>query len=325
MTRRRALSLLFILFLPAACSQFTTVPAQTRGPRCFATLPAAAHVLVLTSTLPRFGMPPREFSRPEAPAAEDLAYPNYNIQVLVRAVGMAIMFYDSIDTTKDLPSNLRSLAPTLAAADKLRREDNDDEAIKTYRSITGGDIDMPRLARSYFGQALIFAKIPEQRKKATQLLRQAVYYMPDNSDASLALAMNYCFQQEWDNAMMAARRAVLLQPNDATARYWLGWIYFHGLQNNADAMAHLQEALRLKPNDEHALQELGVVSVYRGQYANAVTLLQRVIRLKANNAEAYWFLGIAYLKMDDRPQAQQVYRTLQRINKDLAREFAARM
>jgi len=152
-----------------------------------------------------------------------------------------------------------------------------------------------------------------------------VYYMPDNSDASLALAMNYCFQQEWDNALMAARRAVLLQPNDATARYWLGWIYFHGLQNNADAMAHLQEALRLKPTDEHALHELAVVSVYRRQYEDAVTLLQRVIRLKPNNAEAYWFLGITYLKMDDRPQAQQVYRTLQRINKDLAREFAARM
>ena len=97
------------------------------------------------------------------------------------------------------------------------------------------------------------------------------------------------------------------------------------MQDDAAAMSHLQEALRLKPADEDALHELAVVSVYRGQYANAVTLLQRVIRLKPNYAEAYWFLGITYLKTDDRTQAQQVYRTLQRIDKELAAEFAARM
>lgn len=303
MTRRRALSLLFV-FLLADYSQFAAVPAHTPGLRRVAGPAARAAA---------------------APAAADLAYSNYNIQVLVRAMGMAMMFYDSIDTTKNLPSNLRNLARTLAAADKLRREDKDDEAITAYRSITGGEIDMARLARSYLGQALVFARIPEQRKKATQLLRQAVHYIPDNSDASLAHAMNYCFQREWDNALMAARRAVLLQPNDANARYWLGWIYFHGLQNNADAMVHLQEALRLKPNDAHALHELAVVCVYRRQYANAVTYLQRVIRLTPNNAEAYWFLGVTYLRMDDRPQAQQVHRTLQRIDKELADEFAARM
>jgi len=187
------------------------------------------------------------------------------------------------------------------------------------------EINMPKLARSYFGQGLICAKIPEQRKKATEFLRHAVYYITDNSDLHLALALNYCFQLEWNNALMSARRAVLLKPDDANARYWLGWIYFHGVQDDAAAMSHFQEALRLKPADEEALHELAVVSVYRGQYANAVTLLQRVIRLKPNYVEAYWFLGITYLKTDNRTQAQQVYRTLQRIDKELAAEFAARM
>ena len=186
---------------------------------------------------------------------------------------------------------------------------------------------MPKVSRSYFGQGLICAKIPEpeQRKKATEFLRHAAYYITDNSDLHLALALNYCFQLEWNNALMSARRAVLLKPDDANARYWLGWIYFHGVQDDAAAMSNFQEALRLKPADEDALHELAVVSVYRGQYANAVTLLQRVIRLKPNYAEAYWFLGITYLKTDNRTQAQQVYRTLQRIDKELAAEFAARM
>ncbi|HYV05794.1 MAG TPA: tetratricopeptide repeat protein [Blastocatellia bacterium] len=307
MISRRALSLLFMLLFPAVCSQLAKVPAQTPGPHSPAKLSSAARAVA-------------------PPAAEDIAFSHYNVHFLVRALGMALMFYDSIDTATSLPSNLRSLRPILEAADKLRREGDDAKSIATYRTVTTGmEIDMPKLARSYLGQGLICAKIPAQRKKATQFLRQAAYYIPDNSDAHLALALNYCFLLEWDNALMSARRAVLLKPDDANARYWLGWIYFHGVQDNAAAMAHLQEALRLKPADQDALHELAVVSVYRGQYANAVTLLQRVIRLKPDYAEAYWFLGITYLKTDDRQHAQQVYRTLQRIDKDLAGEFAARM
>ena len=308
MTRRRALSLLFTLLLfVAVCSQFATVPAQTPGPQSPAKPSSAARAVA-------------------PPEAEDLAFSHYNVHFLVRALGMALMFYDSIDTTTSLPSNLRSLRPILEAADKLRREGKNDKAIATYRSVkTDMEIDMPKVSRSYFGQGLICAKIPAQRKKATEFLRHAVYYITDNSDLHLALALNYCFQLEWNNALMSARRAVLLKPDDANARYWLGWIYFHGVQDDAAAMSHFQEALRLKPADEDALHELAVVSVYRGQYANAVTLLQRVIRLKPNYAEAYWFLGITYLKTDNRTQAQQVYRTLQRIDKELAAEFAARM
>jgi len=296
-----------MLFLSVVSAQVATAPARAANTDYSARLTAITNYV-------------------GPPATEDLAFSNYNIHFLVRALGMALMFYDSIDTTTSLPSDLRSLRPILEAADKLRREGNDDKAIATYRTVTSGmEINMPKLARSYLGQGLICAKIPEQRKKATEFLRHAVYYITDNSDAHLALALNYCFQLEWNNALMSARRAVLLKPDDANARYWLGWIYFHGVQDNAAAMSHLQEALRLKPTDQDALHELAVVSVYRGQYANAVALLQRVIRLRPNYAEVHWFLGIAYLKMGDRPQAQQAYKTLQRIDKDLAREFAARM
>lgn len=307
MPRRRAPAFWFMLFLSVVCAQFATAPARATN----------TYYPTRLTAITRYVGPP---------AAEDIAFSNYNIHFLVRALGMAFMFYDSIDTTTSLPSDLRSLRPILEAADKLRREGKDDKAIATYRTVTSGmEINMPKLARSYLGQGLISAKIPEQRKKATEFLRHAVYYITDNSDLHLALALNYCFQLEWNNALMSARRAVLLKPDDANARYWLGWIYFHGVQDNAAAMSHFQEALRLKPADEDALHELAVVSVYRGQYANAVTLLQRVIRLRPDYAEAYWFLGITYLKMGDRPQAQQVLRTLQRIDKELAREFAARL
>ena len=304
---RRPQALLFMLFLLAACSQFATVQALTPSTNRLATQPATRAVAT--------------------PAAADLAYPNYNIQVLVRALGMAINFYESIDTATNLPANLRYLAPKLAAADKLRRERHEDEAIAAYRSITGGDIDTARLARSYLGQALVFAAIPipEKRKKAAELLRLVVRYIPDNRDAGLALALNYCFLREWDNALQAARRAVRLQSNDAPAHYWLGWIYFHGLQDNANAMAHYQDAVRLKPDDEQATRELGIVCLYERQYAHAIPYLKRAIRLKPDYGEAYWFLGVTYLEMNDRPQAQQVYRTLQRIDKDLAGQFASRM
>src|SRR4026209_1966183 len=81
------------------------------------------------------------------------------------------------------PPTFRGGRRSPGAADKLRREGKDDKAIATYRTVkTGMEINMPKVSRSYFGQGLICAKTPEQRKKATEFLRHAVYYITDNSD-----------------------------------------------------------------------------------------------------------------------------------------------
>src|SRR5688572_7512987 len=136
MARRRPKALSLMLFVLAACLQFDTILALTPSTNRLATQSAARRVA--------------------QPAAGDLAFTDFDVYMLVRAYGTAYSFYKSIDTGTNLPTHLRYLAPTLASADKLRRERRrQDEAIAAYRSFTDGHIDTARLGRSYFGQALV--------------------------------------------------------------------------------------------------------------------------------------------------------------------------
>ena len=48
---------------------------------------------------------------------------------------------------------------------------------------------------------------------------------------------------------------------------------------------------------------------------------QQAIRLKPGYAECYSFLGLAYVGMGNKEQALQVYKKLQTIDKEAAREL----
>lgn len=263
------------------------------------------------------------------PAAANFLYSSYNVQKLLLAYGRAYDFYNGIDTVTSLPPSKREAQAALAEGDRFRRAGKADEAIAAYQRATHGPIyapiDTAMLARSYLGQALVFGKDSGERKRAIQLLRQVLRFTPENTAAVLALALNYTFTLDWSNALAVVQQSVRMRPNDPSSRYWLGWIYFHGLGNNENAMAAYEDALRLKPNDWEALTDLGTLYLFQGQYPKAVTALRNAIRLKADSIDAYWFLGLTYSQMGSKPQAQQIHRTLMRMDKDLAAEFAQRL
>ena len=286
----------------------------------------ALQVAAARATLEKTNAPARYYSVAR-PQAASLVYADYNLQLLVRAMGWAYEFYGAIDTARHLPANFRAAEPLLAEGDRLRRANKKDEAIEAYRRAVRlfDGIPIPVMARSYLGQALVFGEIPEQRTKAIQLLRQVMLYTPDNAAASLALTLNYCFLLEWDKALTAAQRTVAITPDDPQAHYWLAWVYFHGVLDTENGMKEYQAVLRLKPNDINALNDLGLGYLYTRQYAKALITFQRSARLEADNVDAHWFLGVTYLQMSNKPQAQQIHLKLKRINKDLAAEFAQRL
>ena len=80
------------------------------------------------------------------------------------------------------------------------------------------------------------------------------------------------------------------------------------------AVSAYREALRLKPDDPRATEEIGIAYLYLNQYPNAAGALQRAIRLEPGNVDAQWFLGITDLKMGKKEDALQVYRALQKLD-----------
>lgn len=76
-------------------------------------------------------------------------------------------------------------------------------------------------------------------------------------------------------AIQEYRRALTLNPNLEAAHHQLGLIYLHiGLLD--DAIEELRKALLIDPTDRFAEQRIGVALVYQGKYAEALTIFERI-------------------------------------------------
>jgi len=76
-------------------------------------------------------------------------------------------------------------------------------------------------------------------------------------------------------AIQEYRRALTLNPNLETAHHQLGLIYLHiGLLD--DAIEELRKALVIDPTDRFAEQRIGVALVHQGKYAEALAIFERI-------------------------------------------------
>jgi len=121
------------------------------------------------------------------------------------------------------------------------------------------------------------------------------------ADAAGALnkeGIRYFDAQQYEAAIESLSRAVLLQPNYATAYYNLGSAYFR-LKNFEKAADAFQKAVKLDPNYAEAYNNLGAVYLEQGEVEKAVNVFNESIRLKAGIGDAIslYNLGCAYIRL----------------------------
>jgi tetratricopeptide (TPR) repeat protein len=80
---------------------------------------------------------------------------------------------------------------------------------------------------------------------------------------------------------------VAKRPDDARARMWLGDYYFRN-GRSADALAQMQEAVRLKPRDGHALYNLGNVLANLGRTEEAIQQFREAVRSDPAHPRAHF-------------------------------------
>ncbi len=90
-----------------------------------------------------------------------------------------------------------------------------------------------------------------------------------------------------------------------------------------EAVAALQEAVRLRPDFAEAHSNLGYSLRNDGELDRAIASYQEAIRLKPNLAEAHEYLGVAYLMKGDKQAAMEEYQILQQLNPKEAAELLA--
>jgi TolB-like protein/Tfp pilus assembly protein PilF len=160
----------------------------------------------------------------------------------------------------------------------------------------------PRYAPAYVGLADYYSVLPfytnarpdEVFPKAKENVAKAL-----EIDASLpeahgtrAYILTY-YDWDWKAAEPEFQRALALNPNDAKVRERFSR-FLSSLGRIPEALAELERARLLDPNELGIKANLGVVYYFARQYDQAIEALQKILHDHPDFDTAHWGLGLAY-------------------------------
>jgi TolB-like protein len=152
----------------------------------------------------------------------------------------------------------------------------------------------------------------ESLQEEERLLRQALSQDPDFAAGWAALARNFArrprelgLPETWsDSALVAAERALALDPNLAEAHLAVGWVY-HERGFLHRALESYTEALRLEPNLVEARHRRGFVLAALGQLDRSLSDLHHALLRDPSNALIRARLGRIYALLGDLESAEE--------------------
>ena len=103
-----------------------------------------------------------------------------------------------------------------------------------------------------------------------------------------------CTEAELNELRKLAEHAVKLAPNLAETHIALGIFYYYGYRQYDQALAEFQNAMRLQPNNAQALEYSGYVHRRLGQWEACLTELKKALEPDPRNADVAGNLGQTY-------------------------------
>lgn len=165
-----------------------------------------------------------------------------------------------------------------------------------------------KIAPSLLGLA-ICSEREGRAQDAISNLEESIAYQP-SLQAYQALVRLYIAQNQERNAVSTIERALFLRDLDDATR-----AEFHMVAGNcylrkeeySKSESHFLKALSLKPNQDEARSNLGVVYLKTSQYPNAKRSFQDALAANINNQKAWVGLGTCYEHENDAPKAHDCY------------------
>lgn len=162
------------------------------------------------------------------------------------------------------------------------------------------------------GQVAVQARRRAQNDLARDWFWKAIALDPTFSRAFAGLAMTHAlaYQLGWDDeaslgrAVEFATTSEQMSPGMPEAHWVLGFVETQR-RHHAEAVRHLQHALRLSPSYADAYALMGGIKTYMGQPAEGVSLLRTALRLNPEAGSLYFLLlGRALYFLDEHEQAR---------------------
>ena len=175
----------------------------------------------------------------------------------------------------------------------------------------------PNYAEAYLNLGI--ALIQQGRnEEAIPYFNEALRINPKNAKTHNNLAVALAAEGKTEEAITHYNQALQINLDYVDAHYNLGSLLT--LQGKyQEAVPHYYEVLRINRYDAQAHHGLGVILVRQGKNQEAVAHLTEAARIIPNYGEAHLTLGIVYLAMGKKDLALAQYKTLETINKSLAK------
>ena len=103
----------------------------------------------------------------------------------------------------------------------------------------------------------------------------------------------------------AADRAIALQPNEPEGHVSLGYYYYHGFLDYDHALAELDIARKLRPNDSELLAAIGFVKRRQGKFEEAFASLSEAVKLAPGSISSLQESAWTALRLDRFDEAER--------------------
>ncbi|MCJ7618062.1 MAG: tetratricopeptide repeat protein, partial [Desulfobacterales bacterium] len=149
--------------------------------------------------------------------------------------------------------------------------------------------------------------------------KKALIIDPKNIELHFRLGVVYDKLDKKEAAIESMKTVINLDPHNANALNYVGYIYAELGINLDEAERLIKEALKYSPDDGYITDSLGWVYYKKGLYKDALKLLKKAADLVPDDPTIFEHLGDAYLKMNDKKKALMFYeRSLLKKEKDKA-------
>jgi tetratricopeptide (TPR) repeat protein len=166
---------------------------------------------------------------------------------------------------------------------RLATRDSIERAIAAFENATQHDPDYA-LAWAALGGAYslkgAFLSLRDLIEKAIQIERRALAIDPDLSDAHMWLGAALLNLGRTDDAMAAIQQAIRLEPDNGQAHQALARALWVGKGDIAAAIPEFERAIELNPEAGYSFLQLALLLAWQGQYARAEEVSRRAVELQ---------------------------------------------
>ena len=166
---------------------------------------------------------------------------------------------------------------------RLATRDSIERAISAFEDATRHDQEYAMAWAALGGAYSLkgsFLSIGDLVRKGVEMERRAVAIDPDLSDAHSWLGSALLTLGQVDEAIAAINEAIRLEPENGQAYQALGRAYWAGKGDFAAAIPAFRRAIELNPEAGYSYLQLGLLLAWEGQYEEAEAVCRRAVELQ---------------------------------------------